>query len=204
MLELRHDETDEVFVSSGNVGCGNNEPVAGTLDQPLFELVGNLLRAADDWIVNPPAAAEVEEITHRRVPIPAGTHHAVADRLETGNISHVLIRERVVHAFGREIKVEGLRQQREPVDFERQLLYERPFVFSLHLGGGGNNVDELCDLDVLRIAAEAHYLRLEISIVALADLDVRVEHEDQLAPLRPEGLAPTTLPVLDDDGVAMS
>ena len=43
MLELRHDETDEVFVSSGNVGCGNNEPVAGTLDQPLFELVGNLL-----------------------------------------------------------------------------------------------------------------------------------------------------------------
>src|SRR5437660_11034704 len=108
MLELRHDETNEVFVSSGNMGCGNYEPVAATLDPPLCELVGNLLRAADDWIVNPPAAAEVEEITHRRVPIPAGTHHAVSDRLETGNIGHLLVRERLVHAFGREIEIEGL------------------------------------------------------------------------------------------------
>ena len=61
MLELRHDETNEVFVSSGNVGRGNDKTIARAFDQPLFELVGNLLRAADDRIMNPAAAAEVRE-----------------------------------------------------------------------------------------------------------------------------------------------
>ena len=58
MLEFRHDETNEVFVSSGNVGRGNDKTIARAFDQPLFELVGNLLRAADDRIINPAAAAE--------------------------------------------------------------------------------------------------------------------------------------------------
>src|SRR5262245_53844153 len=58
-------------------------------------------------------------------------------------------------------------------------------------------------LDVLRIAALARHLRLEISIVALGDLDVRVDNEDQLAPLRPEALASAALAGLDDDGVAL-
>ena len=154
MLELRHDETNEVFVSSGNVGRGNDKTIARAFDQPLFELVGNLLRPADDRVMNPAAAAEVKKITHRWVSIPAGAHHAVSDRLKTRNIGHLLIRERLVHAFGRKIKVERLRQQRQPVDLERQLFDERPFIFGLHLGGGGDYVDQLGDLDVLRIAAE--------------------------------------------------
>ena len=45
MLEFWHDETNEVFVSSRNVGCGNDKAIARALDEPLFELVGNLLRA---------------------------------------------------------------------------------------------------------------------------------------------------------------
>ena len=141
MLEFWHDETNEVFVSSRSVCCGNNKAIARALYQPLFELVGNLLRPADDRVMNPAAAAEVKKITHRWVSIPAGAHHAVSDRLKTRNIGHLLIRERLVHAFGREIKVERLRQQRQPVDLERQLVDDRPFIFGLHLGGGGNDVD---------------------------------------------------------------
>jgi len=44
MLEFWHDETNEILVSSGNVGCGNNETIARTLDQPSFELVNIALR----------------------------------------------------------------------------------------------------------------------------------------------------------------
>src|SRR5262245_9730024 len=105
-LELRHDEAHEVLVSAGNVSCGNHEAVARALDHPAFELVRDLLRAADDRIVNPATAAEVKKLAHRRVSLPAGAHHAVADGLKAGHRGHLLVRERLVHAFGREIEVE--------------------------------------------------------------------------------------------------
>src|SRR5262245_16868884 len=88
-LELRHDETNEVFVSAGNVGCGNHEAIARALEHPAFELIRHLLRAADDRIVNPAAAAEVNKLAHRRVWVPAGAHHAVADGLKAGHRRHL-------------------------------------------------------------------------------------------------------------------
>jgi hypothetical protein len=57
MLEFWHDETNEVFVSSRSGCCGNNKAIARALYQPLFELVRNLLRPADDRVMNPAAAA---------------------------------------------------------------------------------------------------------------------------------------------------
>ena len=44
ILELRYDEAHEVLISSRNVGSGYDKAVAGTLDKPWFELVGDLLR----------------------------------------------------------------------------------------------------------------------------------------------------------------
>src|SRR5262249_23139540 len=66
-LELRHDEADEVLVSAWNVGRGNDEAVASAFDQPLFELITNLFRPADDCIMHSAAAAEVDEVAHRRI-----------------------------------------------------------------------------------------------------------------------------------------
>ncbi len=169
----------------------------------MFELVANLLRAADDRIMNAAAAAEVNKLPYRRVLVAAGAHDAIADRLQAGNIGHLLVRERLVHAFAGKIEVEGFRQQRQRVDLERQLLDARPFIFGLHPASRGNDVDQLRDLDVLRIAAAARNLRFEIGIVALADLDAWIDDEDQLAPLRPEALAATALAGLDDDGVPL-
>src|SRR5262249_58717871 len=59
------------------------------------------------------------------------------------------------------------------------------------------------DLDVFGVAAAGRHLRLELGIVALGDGDVRVDDEDQLAPLRPETFAATALARLDDDGTAL-
>src|SRR5262245_11684832 len=84
-LERRHDGTKQVFVSAGNVRCGTHEAVTSALEHPAFELVRDLLRAADDRIVNPAAAAEVNKFAHRRVSVPAGADHAVADGLKTGH-----------------------------------------------------------------------------------------------------------------------
>src|SRR5262249_47745656 len=76
-LELRHDEADEVLVSSWNVGRGNHEAVASAFDQPLFELITNLFRPADDCIMHSAAAADVDEVAHRRIFVAARAHDAV-------------------------------------------------------------------------------------------------------------------------------
>ena len=68
----------------------------------------------------------------------------------------------------------------------RQLADLRPFVLGLGFGRGRDGVDELRDLDVLGLAAAARHGRLELRIVALADLDIGIDHEDHLAPLRAE------------------
>ena len=56
LLKLGYDEANEIFVSSGNVCRGNNEAVAGALDKPLFEPIGNLFRAAHHRVMHPTAA----------------------------------------------------------------------------------------------------------------------------------------------------
>jgi hypothetical protein len=61
----------------------------------------------------------------------------------------------------------------------------------------------LGDLDVFGVAAAGRHLRLELGIVALGRCDVRVDDEDQFAPLRPETFAATALARLDDDGTAL-
>src|SRR5262245_2349566 len=107
-LELGHHEANEVFISSRNVGRGNDKAVASALDEPLFELITNLFGTADDWIVHTAAAAVVKELPHRWILVAARVHDAVADGLQTGNRRHLLIRECLVHALGREIEVERL------------------------------------------------------------------------------------------------
>src|SRR5262249_14189510 len=53
------------------------------------------------------------------------------------------------------------------------------------------------------IAAAPRHVSLELGILALADLDVWVDDEDDFAPLCPEAPAPTALASLDEDGVAL-
>src|SRR5271165_5416097 len=107
-LQLRHDETDEVLVGSWNVGRGDDEAVAGALEEPLLEPVRHFLRAADDRVMHAAAAAEMDEIAHRRILFSAGAHDAVADALETGDFRHLGVGERLVHALPREVEVERL------------------------------------------------------------------------------------------------
>src|SRR3546814_2318951 len=56
-LEFGHDELDELLIGARDVGGGDDEAVARTLDEPLLHLVGDLLRAADDGDLG--AAAEI-------------------------------------------------------------------------------------------------------------------------------------------------
>src|SRR5262249_57851693 len=99
-LELGHDEANEVLVGSGNVGRGYDEAIASALDQPLLEFITNLFRPADDRIMHSAAAAEVDEVAHRRIFVAARAHDAVADRLEAGDYRHLLLPERFVHLLG--------------------------------------------------------------------------------------------------------
>ena len=71
------------------------------------------------------------------------------------------------------------------------------------LVAAAHGVDQLRDLDVLGIAAEARHVGLELGVVALAGLEARIDDEDQLAPSRPEALAAAALAGLDDDRAAL-
>src|SRR5262249_51882179 len=202
-MEFGHYEANEILVSSGNVGCGNDEAVAGTLDEPLLELITNLLRAADDRIMHAASSSVVHELADRRVLLAARAHDAVADGLQTGNRRHLRVGECLVHALGREVEVERFRQKRERIDLERQLVDEGPFVLGLHPAGSGHGGDQMRDLDVFGIAPAAGHLRLEPRILALGHGDVWIDHEDELAPLRSEALAAAALARLDDYRTAL-
>ena len=181
------------------MGRGNDEAVARALNEPLFERIADLFRAADDGIVHAAASAMVHELPDRRIFITTSPHDAVADGLQAGNCRHLFVGECLVHPFGRGVEVERFREKRERVDLERQLIDEGPFVFGLHPTRSGHGADQVRDLDLLGVAAAAGHLRLKSRVVALADGNVRVDDEDQLAPLRPEALATTALAGLDDD-----
>src|SRR5262245_38664509 len=185
------------------MGRRHDEAVARALDEPLFELITDLLRAADDGIVYSAAPGMVHELADRRVLLPARPHNAVTDRLQARNCRHLFVGECLVHSFGREVEVERFREKRERVDLERQLINEGPFVLSFYPARGGHRGDQMRDLDLLGIAAAAGHLRFESRIVALPDPNVRIDDEDQLAPLRPEALATTALAGLDDDRTAL-
>ena len=63
--------------------------------------------------------------------------------------------------------------------------------------------DQLRHLDVVGITARVAHLPLEIRVVAFGDLDVRIDDEDHLTPLRAKALTTTALARLDDDRVAL-
>src|SRR3546814_4824003 len=65
-LEFGHDELDELLIGARDVGGGDDEAVARTLDEPLLHLVGDLLRAADEGDLGAAAAGDLHEVAHGR------------------------------------------------------------------------------------------------------------------------------------------
>src|SRR5260370_11606688 len=90
-LQFRHDEANEIFISARDVCGGNHKAVAGALDKPLLEAVCNLLRAADDRVMDAAAAAEMDELAHGRILFPAFLYDAIPDHLDTRHFRALLI-----------------------------------------------------------------------------------------------------------------
>ena len=63
-LQLGDDEAHEGFIGARDMGGGEDKAVAGRRGEPLLELVGHLLRAADDGVVHAPASADLDEVAH--------------------------------------------------------------------------------------------------------------------------------------------
>src|ERR1700733_3072511 len=51
-LQFRHDVIDEVGVSARHIGCRDDKAVAAAIDEHLLEYVRDLLRAADDGVLD--------------------------------------------------------------------------------------------------------------------------------------------------------
>jgi len=168
---------------------------------PFFQAVSDLLRSADDRIVHAATSADLNELAHRRIFLHA--EHAVANALKSRHFLKLAFAERLVHALPGKIEVERLRQKRQRIDFERQLFDLGPFVFGLGRGLGRYGIDEMRDLDLVRIAVKARHLRFELRVVALAGFDIGIDDENHLAPARAEQFAAAARSGLDNDRMAL-
>ena len=79
-LELRDHQPHELLEGAGQIGRADDEAVAGPLGEPLFQTVGDILRAADPGVLQPPPAGVVHEVANGRVTLAAQLEDAVAER----------------------------------------------------------------------------------------------------------------------------
>src|SRR5262249_16350736 len=121
-LQFRHDVLDEIGVGAGHIARGDDKAVAAAADKRLLELVGDLLRYADDRVLHLAAAGEGDEVARRRVGLARGTQHAVANAEHALHAPQFLRRQRLVDALGGEVEVEPLGEERQRIDLEYQLL----------------------------------------------------------------------------------
>src|SRR5258707_10702925 len=61
-LQFRNHMVDEIGVGARHIGRGDDEAVAAAAGEHLFQLVGDLLRAADNGVLGLAAAGEGDEI----------------------------------------------------------------------------------------------------------------------------------------------
>ena len=66
--------------------------------------------------------------------LPRGLQHAVADADHALHALQLFGGQRLVDALGGEVEVQPFRQQRQRVDFQRQLLDQRHLVLGFGLG----------------------------------------------------------------------
>src|SRR3546814_11739723 len=90
-LEFGHDELDELLIGARDVGGGDDEAVARTLDEPLLHLVGDLLRAADEGDLGAAAAGDLHGVAHQRVPLAGAAADDITGHVATAHSRHTVV-----------------------------------------------------------------------------------------------------------------
>ena len=105
--------------------------------------------------------------------------------------------------FEREVVVQRLRQQRQRVDLQRQLVDHGHLVLGLGLGCGADRRRKVAEAHLVRIAAGFRRFVADRGIAFLGGCDVARGGEDHLAPSSRKALATAGGAGLDDDGMAL-
>ena len=92
-------------------------------------------------------------------------------------------------AFGGEVEVQAFREQRQCVDFQRQLVDHRHLVFGFGLGGGAHRRDEIAEAHLVGVAAGFRGFIADRLVTLLGGGDVARGGEDHLAPSPRKALA---------------
>ena len=79
-MELRDHPPHERLEDAGQRGRADDEAVASPLGEPLFQTVGDILRAADPGVLQPPPAGVAHEVANGRVTLAAQLEDAVAEQ----------------------------------------------------------------------------------------------------------------------------
>ncbi len=180
---------------------GEHKAVAGGRGEPFLQPVGDVLGPADNSVVHTPAPADLDEIAHGRILL--HPRDAITDALQARHARQFLGGESFIHAFLGEVEIERFRQKRQRIDLKRQVFDFRPLVLRLGFGLGRDSIDEVGHFHIVRIAAETGDLGLEIGVVAPADVDIRIDHEDDLAPACAERFAAAARSGLDDNRMSL-
>ena len=78
-LELRDHQPHKLLEGAGQLGRADDEAVASPLGEPLFQTVGDILRAAAPGVLQPPPAGVVHEAANGRVTLAAQLEDAVTE-----------------------------------------------------------------------------------------------------------------------------
>ena len=135
--------------------------------------------------------------------LPRGPQHAVANAEHALHALKLLRGQRLVDALGGEIVVQPLRQQRQRIDFQRQLFDHGHLVFGLGLGCASHRRDQIAEKHLVGIAAGLRGLIPDRFIALLGAGKIARGGEDDFAPSAGKTLAAAAGAGLDNDGMAL-
>ena len=176
--------------------------IARTLDEPLLEAIGDLLWPTDDRLARTAAPRHFQEVAHRWIAAD-DSHYAVAHRLHPRHAIKFLVGERLVHALLREVEVQRLGQQRQPIHLAVQRVNQRHLVLGLGLRRRYNRIGNRIDRHQVRIASKLRHTLLEGSVTPLAFRQIRVADEYRFRPPLREPHAAIRRTRLDDHRMAL-
>ena len=187
------------------MGRGEDEAVTGLPLEPFLHLIGHAFGRAGEAgkFTNGAAAADGDEIGQGRVLLARTRDHPVTDCLQALDAGQFLIGEGLIHPLGGKVVIQHLGEQGQAIHRLGQALDQRAFFCRLIGAGADNGINGGANPHLRRITARGGNLRLELSIDLLPCLEVGVDHEDQIAPLRGKAAPPPALPGLDQHRPAL-
>ena len=151
-----------------------------------------------------PRPEKGDEIARTRIGLAAGAEYSVADADHPLHALQFFPRQRLVDALGSKVEVQAFRQQRQRIDFKRQLFDQRHLVLGFGLGRTGHRCRQIAQEHLVGIAAGLRGLVPDRVVALPGARQIARRREDDFAPASGEPLAAAAGAGLNNHGMALA